>query len=161
LVRPGVENFLKEMSEYYELVVFTAGLQEYADWVLNEIDTSNYIKYRLFRQHAIRNKNSYIKDLSRIGRNLSKIIIIDNVADNFQLQPQNGILIRSWIDDSSDTALEELSPLLKGFFYIKRLRIEIVNKGVSDVREALGKFSVQMSQQNELGVCRYNLSLDK
>ena len=114
MVRPGVEPFLKELNEYYELVVFTAGLKEYADWALNEIDPANYITHRLYRQHTIIRNNSYIKDLSRIGRDLSRIIIIDNIADNFQLQPDNGILIRSWIDDSNDTALEELSPLLKG-----------------------------------------------
>eukprot|EP00826_Nyctotherus_ovalis_P007401 TRINITY_DN11841_c0_g2_i1.p1 TRINITY_DN11841_c0_g2~~TRINITY_DN11841_c0_g2_i1.p1 ORF type:complete len:123 (+),score=12.77 TRINITY_DN11841_c0_g2_i1:491-859(+) len=103
------------MSQYYELVVFTAGLQEYADWVLNEIDPSNCIAHRLFRQHTKVQNNSYIKDLSLLGRNLKKVIIIDNIADNFQLQRDNGILIRSWIDDSSDTALEELSPLLRGW----------------------------------------------
>ena len=49
---------------------------------------------------------------------------MDNVAENFQLQPDNGIFIKSWFDDMSDTALEELSPLLK----------EIVEKKVTDVR---------------------------
>lgn len=113
-MRPGVDRFLREMSEYYELVVFTAGLQEYADWVLNEIDPSHCIAHRLFRQHTKVRNHSYVKDLSLLGRCLAKVIIIDNIADNFQLQRDNGILIRSWTDDSSDTALEELSPLLKG-----------------------------------------------
>ena len=55
-----------------------------------------------------------MKDLSRIGRDLSKTIIVDNVAENFQLQPDKGIFIKSWFDDMSDTALFELAPLLKG-----------------------------------------------
>ncbi len=150
LVRPGAEDFLKEMSQHYELVVFTAALKEYADWVLNEIDPSGQVKYRLYRQHAIRNGTSFIKDLARIGRPLERLIIIDNTAENFQLQPENGILIRTWIDDSADTALQELSPLLK----------EIVEKQVEDVRDALVKFSTQMNEQNEMGVCQYHLSLD-
>lgn len=41
------------------------------------------ISYRLFRQHAVHTGNVFIKDLSRIGRDLSKMIIIDNVAENF------------------------------------------------------------------------------
>ena len=47
--------------------------------------------------------------------------MVDNVAENFQLQPDNGIFIKSWFDDMSDTALSELAPLLKGQFkiYIK------------------------------------------
>ena len=42
------------------------------------------------------------------------MIIVDNVAENFQLQPDNGIFIKSWFDDMSDKALNELAPLLKG-----------------------------------------------
>ena len=34
-VRPGVSEFLKKMSEYFELIVFTAATQEYADWALD------------------------------------------------------------------------------------------------------------------------------
>ena len=37
-VRPFWAKFLKEMSELYEIVVFTAAMQDYADWVLNEVD---------------------------------------------------------------------------------------------------------------------------
>ena len=36
--RPGVMNFLCELYKYYELVVFTAGLKDYADWILNDLD---------------------------------------------------------------------------------------------------------------------------
>lgn len=36
------------------------------------------------------------------------------MAENFQLQPDNGIFIKSWFDDMTDTALSELAPLLKG-----------------------------------------------
>ena len=35
MVRPGVHKFLTELSNYYEIVVFTAALQDYADWILN------------------------------------------------------------------------------------------------------------------------------
>jgi CTD small phosphatase-like protein 2 len=45
---------------------------------------------------------------------LRKVIIVDNVAENFQVQPENGIFISSWFNDPTDTALEELAPLLKG-----------------------------------------------
>ena len=55
----------------------------------------------------------FIKDLSRIGRPLNKTIIVDNVAENFSKQPDNGIFIKSWFDDQTDTALLELAPLLK------------------------------------------------
>jgi len=112
-IRPGCEKFLKEMSELYEVVIFTAAMQDYADWVLDSIDKPKYISYRMYRQHASPTGMVFVKDLSRIGRPLNKTIIVDNVAENFCLQPDNGIFIKSWFDDMSDTALLELAPLLK------------------------------------------------
>jgi CTD small phosphatase-like protein 2 len=55
-----------------------------------------------------------VKDLSKIGRDLSKCIIIDNVSDNFCLQPDNGIFIKTWYDDMTDTDLYDMIPLLSG-----------------------------------------------
>lgn len=154
LVRPGCYQFLREISEYFEIVIFTAALQDYADWVLNQIDSDGFISFRLYRQHAINAGNYYIKDLSKIGRDLSKVIIVDNVAENFQLQPDNGILIRSWFDDPNDNALLELLPLLRGIFYL-----EISQKKVKDVRKALQNFRDQMLQLISLGVPNPHLNL--
>ena len=54
------------------------------------------IDHFLFRQHAVRVKHGYIKDLSRIGRDLNKVIILDDLSSNFKLQKDNGIKIKSW-----------------------------------------------------------------
>ena len=115
-IRPGCDTFLQEMSELYEVVIFTAAMQDYADWVLDTIDAKKRISYRLYRQHATATNVAFVKDLSRIGRPLNRTIIVDNVAENFSLQPDNGIFIRSWFDDMKDTALTELAPLLKRKF---------------------------------------------
>lgn len=53
LVRPYCMEFLSELSKYYEIVVFTAGVQEYADWVIDQIDTAGHIKHRLYREHTV------------------------------------------------------------------------------------------------------------
>ena len=102
------------MSQIYELVIFTAAMQDYSDWVIDQLDTGNWISYRLYRQHtSTDDDDTLIKDLSKIGRDLTKTIIVDNVAENFQKQPENGILIKSWYDDPKDDALFELGPFLK------------------------------------------------
>ncbi len=100
------------MAQYYEVIVFTAALQDYADWVLDQLDPGRKLRCRLYRQHAVATGATYIKDLSRIGRPLGRIIIVDNLAENFQYQPENGILIKSWTGEPQDTALMELGPLL-------------------------------------------------
>jgi CTD small phosphatase-like protein 2 len=71
------------LSRYYELVVFTAGLQDYADWILNDLDKQRYISHRLYRDHTKFKNGVYTKDLSKLGRDLNKVIIIDNIEDNF------------------------------------------------------------------------------
>ena len=78
--------------------------------------------------------NFFVKDLSSLNRPLTRILIVDNIADNFSQQPDNGIFIRTWFDDESDNALKELAPLLQ----------EIVEKKVKDVRNALRFYREQM-----------------
>ena len=51
-VRPHARDFLKEMSKYYELVIFTAADQHYADEVINRLDATKAITHRLYRQHV-------------------------------------------------------------------------------------------------------------
>lgn len=70
-----------------------------------------------------------------MGRDLRRIIIIDNIAENFKNQPENGIFIKSFFDDMEDTSLTELMPLLKGTRQLRR--VEIVESKVADVRVAL------------------------
>lgn len=150
LTRPYLENFLIEVKKYFEIVVFTAAVQDYADWILDDFDHNNLVDFRLYRQHTVPAGNFFLKDLTNLGRDLDKMIIIDNVAENFQLQPGNGILIKSWYDDAEDTALKELIPIL----------VQIANSAM-DVRVALGIFRQQMLEQMSLGVSSPSLCLNK
>lgn len=122
--------FIKEMSRRYELVVFTAGLKEYADWILDDFDKQRYIRYRLYRNSCKFRKGVYVKDLSRIGRDLSKTIIVDNIAENYELQPDNGINILSWFSNTHDTELLKMEPILAMF----------VDNQVPDVRDMIGQY---------------------
>ena len=83
LIRPGAKEFLKSMSEFFEIVVFTAGMKDYADWVLNILDPEGLISHRLYRDHCTFKQGYLLKDLSLLGRDLSRILIVDNIEDNF------------------------------------------------------------------------------
>ena len=112
--RPHLHSFLLEMYKYYELIVFTAGTQEYADPILNIIDKKNNIfDKRLYRQHAIIVDESFVKDLSLLGRDLKKVIILDNNPHNYDLQKENGIFIKSFYGEKDDNVLVELIPILQ------------------------------------------------
>lgn len=49
---PGLFQFIKEIKDYYEIVVFTAATKNYADWVLNQIDLFGNISHWLYRNHT-------------------------------------------------------------------------------------------------------------
>ena len=103
-----MEEFLTTLSQWYEIVIFTAGIADYADWALSLLGDfiPRTITHRLYRNHALPCRNEfYIKDLSLLGRNLDRTIIVDNISENFLLQPENGICIKSWYDDEYDDAL--------------------------------------------------------
>ncbi len=63
------------------------------------------IDHFLFRQHAVRVKHGFVKDLSRIGRDLKKVIILDDLSNNFKLQKENGVKIKSWKGEADDNEL--------------------------------------------------------
>lgn len=84
------------MTKHYEIIIFTAAVKEYADNILDAIDEKKRISHRLYREHTRIEDYVSIKDLSMIGRDLSRSIIIDNIASNFKLQPRNGIAISTW-----------------------------------------------------------------
>lgn len=84
-LRPNCVTFLKTLSAYFEIVIFTAASQDYADWILDVLDSSrDMIKYRLYRQHTQYDDGVYVKDLSLLGRDMKKTIIIDNIKENFE-----------------------------------------------------------------------------
>ena len=131
MIRPGVPEFLEEVAKYYELILFTTSTQEYADLLIDAIEEDKiYFDHRLYREHAIIIDNELVKDLTKIGRPLDKIIIIDDMPQNFKLQKENGIIIRPfWGEDYNDVALYNLIPILKN-----------IAEGGGDVRVGINKY---------------------
>ena len=132
-VRPYADFFLNEMAKYFELVIFTAAAEDYADIVLNELDKNKVINYKLYRKHTEQINGVFIKDLSKLGRDLTKILIVDNNKDNFSLQPENGLHICSFIGDQNDDELYNLSGDLMKIVESKKDDIRPVIKEIKQI----------------------------
>lgn len=97
--------------------------------IVDQIDPQRYITHRLYRQHWILEDDIHVKDISKINRGLEKIIIVDNLAESFCRQPQNGILVKDWFDDMEDKELSMLVPFL----------VSMARNKVPDVRVEIKK----------------------
>ena len=114
LLRPGVINFLTELSELYEIIIFTSSPKIYADNIIDKIDEKGIlISHRLYKPHVIFERGKSVKKLNLIGRDLNKIIFVDNMKSNAKYNPKNLYLIPSWTDDIYDDELFKLKEKLK------------------------------------------------
>lgn len=121
-VRPGCIEFLTEMAKYYELVIFTASLSKYANPLMDILDPDRLCTARLFREHCDFRDRIYQKDMSRLGRRIEDVILIDNSPNSYRPQPENAIPIISWYDDLTDTELYKMMPLLVGLSRVPDVR---------------------------------------
>jgi len=93
-IRPFCKEFLESLSEFAEIIIFTASSASYADVVLDHLDPDKkLISHRLYRQHCTLEKGFYLKDLRVINRKLEDVVLVDNSPYCHILQPQNAIPI--------------------------------------------------------------------
>ncbi|QRW19042.1 NLI interacting factor-like phosphatase [Rhizoctonia solani] len=126
--RPFVDFFLRKVSSWYTLVIFTASMPEYADPVIDWLDAGRgMFSRRFFRESCTHLPNGgYSKDLSIIDQDLSRVCLIDNSPASYSINNANGIPIEGWISDPGDEALLDLLPVLDSLRF------------TSDVRHVLG-----------------------
>lgn len=131
--RPFVDYFLRKVSAWYTLVVFTASMQEYADPVIDWLDAGRGIlARRLFRESCTQLPNgSYIKDLSVVERDLSRVCLIDNSPVSYRGNEANGIPIEGWTHDPLDEALLDLLPILDSLRFTGDVRRVLGIRGFS------------------------------
>ncbi|KAL6541606.1 hypothetical protein OROGR_011092 [Orobanche gracilis] len=90
--RPGLKEFLKQLSEFADLVLFTAGLEGYARPLVDRIDAEHRFSRRFYRPSTISTEyREHVKDLAHLSKDLCRIVIVDNNPFSFLLQPLNGI----------------------------------------------------------------------
>ncbi|KAF8402647.1 hypothetical protein HHK36_010736 [Tetracentron sinense] len=123
--RPGLEEFLKQISEFADLVLFTAGLEGYARPLVDRIDLENRFSLRLYRPSTVSTEyREHVKDLSGLTKDLCRTVIVDNNPFSFLLQPLNGIpcIPFSAGQPYDEQLLEVLLPLLKHLSLQKDVR---------------------------------------
>ncbi|OCT44312.1 Mitochondrial import inner membrane translocase subunit tim50 [Cladophialophora carrionii] len=128
--RPGVDYFLRYLSAYYEIVLFTSQPSAVVDQVIRKLDPFSMIRWPLFREATLYKDGGYIKDLSYLNRDLKKVIIMDTDPHHVKHQPENAIILPKWTGDPKDQTLVQFIPFLE----------YLATMGFEDTREVLKSF---------------------
>jgi len=150
-IRPNVDIFLEKMSKIFEIIIFSAGISEYVNPIINILDKNNYIAYKLFREHCSILDIGYTKDLIRLNRNLKDIIILDNNPISYIFNIENGIPIKSWTGEKRDKELLNLIPILEFLSEVDDVRkyIKIFSNGQIFFYEKAYKIIEEKKKVNE------------
>lgn len=111
------------MAKYYDVVIYTASLKEYADPVIDKIDPNKVVKGRLFRDSCTIYNSLFVKDMKLLGKNLKDVIIIDNSETSFLFQPENAIHISAYFEDKTDIELYYFMPVLQLLSKVNDVRV--------------------------------------
>ena len=135
-LRNGLFSFLSSVKPFYEVISFSTETKEFCDSIINLIEQDkNYFEYNFYKEHCVLYNNNFVKDISLIGRDISKIIIVDNDEKCFALNKENGIKIKMFNEENNnDNKLFELKKILKDI-YIKnfddvRIAIKIYKNNI-------------------------------
>lgn len=111
--RPGLYDFLKEVSTMFEIFFFTASSDFYGNQIIDMIAPETPENHRLFRS-SCKNISGYsVKDLSLIGKPMNKILLVDDINGSALLNPENLVHISPWEGNKDDTVLlDQLLPIL-------------------------------------------------
>jgi len=121
--RPHVDTFLKKVAEWYDVVIFTASMRQYADPLIDQLDPKGFVKSRLFRESCLNKDGNFIKDLSLIHQELSSTIIIDNSPIAYSHNKENALPIDNWMGDNPrDESLLNLLPFLSALRFTSDVR---------------------------------------
>ncbi|GLC32955.1 hypothetical protein PLESTB_000387100 [Pleodorina starrii] len=131
-LRPGVREFLAAVRPNFEIVLFTAATQNWAAAAIEQLDPSaELFDVMLHRDHTTSDLVwDYVKDLSRLGRDLARVVIVDDNPLMFMYQPDNALHIGAYeaaIAGGADNVLPRVAEVL----------INQVAPAI-DVREVLG-----------------------
>ncbi|CAB4401569.1 unnamed protein product [Rhizophagus irregularis] len=150
--RPGVDYFLFFVANIFEVVIFTSQPSYIAEQILMKLDPLGLVPYRLYRESTRYVEGKIVKDISKLNRDLSKVIIMDSNPDSYSLQPENAIAVPPWKEDPNDTFLIDILPFLESFplFTVNDVRQILPQYKEENIPKAYAAWEEQWNKQQQL-----------
>ena len=137
-LRPFLREFLSNIYPYYEIFVFSSGIKNYVEQIINFIeDKEQYFDYKLYRENTNYSDENYYLDINKLGRDLKRIIVIDHKFN----YGNNGILINSFQFDEVNNYILNDNIL----FHLEKILIQIAKEEPNDIRINLMKYKNEIN----------------
>eukprot|EP01063_Lacrimia_lanifica_P039694 TRINITY_DN8787_c0_g2_i1.p2 TRINITY_DN8787_c0_g2~~TRINITY_DN8787_c0_g2_i1.p2 ORF type:complete len:262 (+),score=117.87 TRINITY_DN8787_c0_g2_i1:174-959(+) len=171
--RPGLDEFLEMLHEKCEPVVWTAGVKAYAQAVVRNIDKKNVIRHCVYRHKKwFSGCAGYNKDLSLLGRDMDRLLILENTPDCVRGNEANGVVIADYEGNTlfrdptlyaiKDLILDLLEKMEGGMTvpeYVKSTEYLEYQQILTDVGDTMGVFTLDAYNFAEQKAKRVNKDL--
>ena len=144
-LRPGLISFLSGIKPYYEIISFSKFSKSYSNTIINYIQQGRKLfDANLYREHCTLIGRKFVKDISRIGRDMKHIIMVDDLNENLEKFKANGILILPYEgeEQNKDRVLYEL----------KKILILFCRLGFNDIRLAIQRYKDDIYEKITMGL---------
>ncbi|KAJ1436672.1 NLI interacting factor-like phosphatase-domain-containing protein [Ochromonadaceae sp. CCMP2298] len=162
--RPGVEKFLKALSQYYEIVIFSENDMGVVQEIMLAIDPER-IAHTLGSNSAEARGQLMLKRLDFMNRDISRIILLDDSEESSQLFPRNTLLVPPFTDvnNKHDRVLENLIPLLQAFVHdgATDFRNTLEDLGTNDAEEAVAEYRMRLREKKAAESSKRNRGLGR
>lgn len=121
--RPHVDFFLDRVSQWYNLVVYTAAREIYASKVLDYLDAGRKIlKRRLYRQDCIDIWGLRAKYVSMCSEDMANVLLLDDSHMENSFNVGNALHINPYFKGSQDSELLCMLPVLDALRFTRDVR---------------------------------------
>ena len=127
-VRPGFFDLIEKIHNIYEIIIFSSEDKNVTYDIIKRLDNKNYIDYILYKKHCLYEERNIIKKLELIGRDLKKIIYIDNSEISAKYNKKNLYQISSWYNNIFDEELIKLKEKLINIYNSGNFEEDITKK---------------------------------
>lgn len=106
--RPNLDQFLEYLDRNFEPIIWSTGLKEYVDLVVDVIDPKRIFRHRLYQEHCDYERPfgypqyEYVKDIKKLRDDVSRIVMIEDDWPGLLKQPDNFVYLdkfEAWYQD--------------------------------------------------------------
>jgi RNA polymerase II subunit A small phosphatase-like protein len=111
-VRPHASDVLSVLHVHYDVFIFTAAAQEYADQIIDKAFPFIRQDRRLYADSCRYISGYRVKDLTLLGPQLDRVVLIDDIVGSAMLQPKNLFIVPPWMGEADDVVFLVILPYL-------------------------------------------------